>query len=205
MNNPILLLGGGGHSGVLIETIQLLSLDILGIIDPNLKKGTLVDNNIPILGGDSIISSYSPDDVLLVNAVGPSPREKVREMITKKYMDIGYKFLTVIHPDAQVSNKSIISEGAQIMAGSVIQANTRIGIDSVINTGAVIDHDSVIGDHCHVAPGAIICGGVTAGDGSFFGAGSIVLENISIGEYSLLAAGITLRKNLQANEVFYGK
>ena len=46
------------------------------------------------------------------------------------------------------------------MAGTIIQTNTTIADNSIINTGALIDHDCQIGSHIHIAPGTKISGSV---------------------------------------------
>ena len=85
-----------------------------------------------------------------------------------------------------------------------MQAQSRVGRLTVVNSGAIIEHDCSVGDHAHIAPGAILCGGTQAAEGVFIGSGAVVLENTCLGANSILAAGVTLRKDLVENEVFYG-
>ena len=50
MSMPVIVLGAGGHAKVLINTLQLNSINILGITDPDPR---LVGQNVlgvPILG-----------------------------------------------------------------------------------------------------------------------------------------------------------
>ncbi len=204
MSKPVIILGGGGHAGVLVETLRLTGSKIVGITDPSFQKGTLLYDDIPVLGSDESIKEYDPSKLLLVNGLGPSPKENSREVLSKQFTTLGYEFLSVIHPSAYVSPNAIIEAGAQIMAGAVIQNGCSIGFCSVVNTGSIVDHDSNVGDYSHIAPGAVICGGVKVGRGVYVGTGSVVIENLSLGNNSLLAAGVTLRKNLKIGELFYG-
>ena len=205
MNKPVLILGGGGHASVLIETLRLIGVEIAGIADPKLEKGTLVHGDIPVIGSDESVRQYAPIELLLVNGLGPTPKARNRETLSKRFIALGYEFLSVIHPSAYVSPSARIEAGAQIMAGAVVQTGCRIGICSVVNTGGIVDHDCNVGDYSHIAPGAVMCGGVETGCGVFVGTGAVVIENLSLGDNSLLAAGVTLRKNLKTEEVFYGK
>lgn len=204
MNKPIIVLGSGGHASVLIETLRLLDKEITGIADPEIKKGTLIYDDIPVLGTDESVKDYRRDEVYLVNGIGPSPKTIRREQVSKNFQSLGYEFLSIIHPSAIVSTSVNITSGVQIMAKSVIQTGSSVGFCSVINTGGIIDHDCKIGDFSHISPGSILCGGIETGTGVYIGAGSVVLENLSLGDNSLVAAGTTLRKNLKPKEKYYG-
>ena len=205
LNKKVIILGGGGHAGVLIEILRMLDIEIIGVADPNLTKESVVHTGIPVIGCDEAVINYSPGDLLLINGLGPVPKSFNREALSKKFIALGYRFLTLVHPQAYVSSSAQIRSGAQIMAGAIVQAGSRIGAMSVINTGAIVDHDCKIGEYSHLAPGAVMCGGVETGCGVFVGSGSVVIENLSLGDNSLLAAGVTLRRNLNAGEIFYGK
>ena len=204
LSKSVIILGGGGHAGVLVEILRLAGSKILGIADPSFNKGTFLYDDIPVLGSDESVQEYDPSKVFIVNGLGPSPKETSREELSKKFATRGYEFLSVIHPSAYVSPTATIKAGAQIMAGAVIQTGCRIGFCSVVNTGGIVDHDTNVGDYSHIAPGAVICGGVKVGRGVFIGTGSVVIENLTLGNNSLLAAGATLRKNLKKGELFYG-
>ena len=203
LNKSVIILGGGGHASVLIEILRLIDSDIIGLADPLLEKGSKV-KDISVIGSDDAVLHYPNSEVVLVNAVGPLPKKTNREALSTKFINLGYQFLTLIHPRAYVAPSAKIEDGAQIMAGALVQSQSRIGRLSVVNSGVIIEHDCSIGDHAHIAPGAILCGGVQTAEGVFIGSGAVVLENIRLGANSILAAGVTLRKDLMENEVFYG-
>jgi len=203
LNKPVILLGGGGHASVLIEILNLIDSKIIGIVDPDIEKGISI-YGIPVIGGDNKVLDFSIEEVLLVNAVGPKPKNSSRELLSKKFRNLGYQFKTLIHPNAYISKSSIIEEGSQIMAGAIVQAHALIGKCSVINSGAIIEHDCRIGEHNHVAPGAVLCGGVSTEFEVFIGSGAVVLENLHLKANTTIAAGVTLRKNLVNKKIFYG-
>lgn len=203
MNKSVIIQGGGGHASVLIDILRLIDPDIIGIVDPFLDKGSKI-KGITVIGSDDAVLGYPNSEVVLVNALGPLPKKSTREALSTKFINLGYQFLTLIHPRAYVAPSARVEDGAQIMAGALVQAKSYIGRLSVVNSGAIIEHDCSIGDHAHIAPGAILCGGVHVADGVFIGAGAVVLENTRLGANSILAAGVTLRKDLVENEIFYG-
>jgi UDP-perosamine 4-acetyltransferase len=198
---PYLILGSGGHAGVLIEILSELDEEILGLIDPNEKLGEK-KFGIEVIGNDERIKDFNKDKILLVNGIGSFPKHDQRKVIGSVMRENGYKFSSVVHPKAEISKSCLISEGVQIMAGTVIQHNVSIGIDSIINTGALIDHECSIGNHCHVAPGSVLSGNVTLGDYVHIGTGSSVIQEINIGEGSIVAAGSVVFRNIKPREKF---
>ena len=199
----MILLGGGGHASVVLEILRLNKTEIIGVSDPAVRD-EVVFENIPVLDDDEVIEKYQNSKVCLVNGIGPSTKSTLRQTINAKFIDLGYKFLSVVHPSASISKSAILEEGCQIMAGVIIQSRSIIGQNSVINTGSGIDHDSSIGEYTHIAPGAVICGSVATGYGVFIGAGATIIENLSLGDKSLVAAGTTLRRNLSKGERYLG-
>ena len=108
----------------------------------------------------------------------------------------GFTFISFNHPSAVLAADTSIGEGAQIMAGAVLQPGVSLGINCIVNTRASLDHDCRIGDHVHIAPGAVLSGGVTIGDGCHIGTGAIVIQNIRIGAGAMIAAGAVITRDV---------
>ncbi len=187
----IIILGGGGHARVLISLIRAdARYEISGILDPGLKRETMVDH-IPVLGGDNLLSRQIKEGIALacigVGSVGGSSR---RTCLYKTAKEIGFSVPCLIHPRAIVKENEVnISEGVQVMVGAIIQAGSLVRENTIINTGAIIEHDCVIGKHVHICPGAVISGGVIIGESTFIGAGATIIQGIKIGNNSVVAAG----------------
>ncbi|MFI8711546.1 acetyltransferase [Brevibacillus brevis] len=192
---PIIVLGGGGHAKVVIEILQLQGEEVIGFTDPQPKSMIL---GIPWIGNDQMVEKYSPSNVLLVNglgSVGDNTRKREAFLFWKEK---GFSFSKVIHPSAIVSPHAVLLEGVQVMAGAVIQPDTHIGSNSIINTRAVIEHDTIIGKHVHIAPGAVLSGSVTVEDDAHIGTGAIVIQGMTIGRSSLVGAGAVVVKHVPA-------
>ncbi|KAF0220678.1 MAG: UDP-perosamine [Geobacteraceae bacterium] len=189
MSMPILVLGAGGHAKVLIDALLTTSEVIAGVVDsdPALTGTTVL--GVPVLGGDDVVGEFPPSEIMLVNGLGSVGLPVRRQLIFEKFKGIGYNFATVVHPSSVVADDTVLGEGAQVMAGVVIQPGSRIGCNAIINTSASVDHDCIIGDHTHIAPGVTLSGGVKVGTGSHIGTGATVIQGIVIGEQSLVAAG----------------
>jgi UDP-perosamine 4-acetyltransferase len=189
---PIIVIGAGGHSKVVIEVLKKLSATILGVTeaDPDRHGGDVL--GVPILGGDEIILDHDPDAVMLVNGIGSIGDAKVRRDVFERLRKKGYRFSGLVHPSAVVAGDVELGDGAQVMAGAVIQPGCRIGANTIVNTSATVDHDCIIGDHVHIAPGALLGGGVTVGNSAHVGPGSIVVQKLVLGDGCLIAAGATV-------------
>lgn len=187
----IVLVGAGGHAKVLIDLIRSANhFAIKGLLDPRREPGTLVLDS-PILGDDSLLHQLFTAGIRnACIAIGSVRDNRIRLISYQKVKAIGYTIPTLIHPRAIVSNSGTsIAEGAQIMAGAIVQPESYVGKNTIINSGAVIEHDCQIGDHVHVCPGAIVSGGCHIGEQSFIGAGAVIIQGISIGRGVIIGAG----------------
>jgi sugar O-acyltransferase (sialic acid O-acetyltransferase NeuD family) len=204
MNLPVLIIGGGGHAKVLIEALRLRSVTILGIIDADYSKiGTEV-SGIRVIGDDSVLSAHTPEALHLVNGIGSVHVPKLRMTVFEKCKATGFTFATVIHPSAVVASDVVLDEGAQIMAGAVIQPGCTIGSNTIVNTNASVDHDCVIGNHVHLSPGVTLSGGVTIGDTVHVGSGATVIQGVTIGKNSFVGAGSVVVTNIPGNAEVMG-
>ena len=186
---PIIVIGGGGHAKVLIESLQLQKRSILGITDSNENKKGSTLFGVPIIGDDNMILQHPPKSIQLVNGIGAVQNTTVRGKIFNFFKKHNYSFAQVIHPSCILSPDIELSEGVQMMAGTIIQPGTLVGSNTIINTKTTIDHDCTIGDHVHLAPGVTINGAVQIHNGVLIGTGATILQTVSIGENSIIGAG----------------
>jgi UDP-perosamine 4-acetyltransferase len=190
MSHPaLLLIGAGGHARVLLDALLLVGAEVLGLLDadPALAGGKVL--GYPVLGGDELLRQRKPGSVALVNAIGSTKSMARRRTLYMQLLAQGHLFASVRHPSAVVSRHAATEDGAQIMAGVVIQAGAHIGENSIVNTGATVDHDCQVGAHVHVAPGVTLSGGVQVGDETHIGCGAAVIQGVRIGARCTVAAG----------------
>lgn len=204
MSFPVIVIGGGGHAKVLIDTLLVLTVNILGFTDCNAVNIFQTIRGTRVLGDDDIILQYRTDSIRLVNGLGSTKSTNKRREIFEYFKSRGYSFATVIHPASVISRDVEISEGAQIMAGAIIQPGSRIGKNTIINTRVSVDHDCLIGDHVHLAPGVTLSGMVKVGSDSHIGTGATVIQGIHIGQNSLIGAGALVLKDVPAGRAAVG-
>lgn len=183
---PLILVGSGGHARVLLSSLLLQGERVLGFVDPDKTRRELL--GVPYLGCDDAISR-DPGEVLLVNGIGAVASIENRLRVYESFRRRGYRFASVIHPDAIIAPEAKLADGVQVMAGAILQTGCAVEEDCIINTGARVDHDCVIHAHAHVAPGAVLSGNVHVGPRSHIGAGATVIQGVHIGPDAIVGAG----------------
>lgn len=199
------VLGAGGHTKVLLDAMrQLSSIQVLGLLeaDPTLY-GTMLFG-YPILDEKAYLAYDTSQTVKLINGIGSTRSTEKRKNIFLYWKKIGFDFVTIIHPMAYIGVAVTLGEGAQIMAGSLIQPGCFLEDNVIINTRATIDHDCYVSSHVHIATGVVCCGGVTIGEGTHVGAGAIILQNVQIGKQCLIASGAVVTKTIPDNSQVAG-
>jgi sugar O-acyltransferase (sialic acid O-acetyltransferase NeuD family) len=203
MNLPLIILGAGGHSRVLIEMLIEKDFHIIGATTQDKShRGTI--NGVPIVGDDSTVLNYSISEIRLVNAVGSVKAPIARAKLYHFYKELGFQFQQVIHPSSIIAPTALLAEGVQVMAGAIIQSGSKIGVNSIINTKASIDHDCVIGENVHVAPGVTISGGVEIGDNVHIGTGAVIIQGIKIGDNCVIGAGAVVINHISQGSTVVG-
>ena len=204
-NKNAIVIGAGGHASVLIEGLDILGYQVLGVSAPSGNAEKVSSTGLLILGGDQdIIDNYSPQEVVLFNGIGSVSDVTVRKNVFEGFLDAGFEFPAFIHPSAFVSSSAIIGSGVQVFANSVVNSQATIGDNTIINTGSVIEHHNQIGKHCHVAPNATCCGQVTVGDESHIGAGAVIIQGLEIGSKTVVGAGSVVVKDITDGAVVKG-
>jgi UDP-perosamine 4-acetyltransferase len=201
-DQPVIILGGGGHAKVLIATLLMLGRSIIGFVDPAASKKSIF--GVKCLGDDSVVLHHKARNIRLVNGVGSIGSNSSRCDLFNRFKEHGFSFGTVVHPTAIIALDVRLGEGAQIMAGVVIQPGGRVGANAIVNTGAVIDHDCNVGAHVHIAPGAALSGNVRIAIGAHIGTGATIIQSTRIGAWSLVGAGAVVIRNVPARAAFVG-
>lgn len=200
MKKDILIFGTGGHAKVVIDLIEKAGVyRIAGLVAKG--AGTREFFGYPVLGRDEDLPGLAPR--LGIVAIGDNwIRRSAVAAISKLCPD--FKFVSAVHPSAQIGRAVQIGEGSVIMAGVCINSDTQIGAHCIVNTGARVDHDNLMGDYASIAPGATTGGQVRLGELSALGLGASVIQGIEIGSHTVIGAGAVVVEPLPANVVAYG-
>jgi sugar O-acyltransferase (sialic acid O-acetyltransferase NeuD family) len=180
-----LIIGAGGHAGVVFDAMLQLKRKVIGFLDADPQKKGERYLGVNILGSDKFLDKANPNDFTLVNGIG---HQRLRKAVQEKLEQKGWHFAGFIHPFASVSPLSNISFDVQVHAGAVVQANVNIDKAVIVNTSAVVDHDCLLGAWTHVAPNATLCGSCTIGSMVMIGAGAVLTPNTIVSEGQFIKA-----------------
>jgi len=200
------ILGGGGHTKVIIDTLIMSGQPKpYGIIDKDIKKHNTLLFGIPVLGSDEILPDLCKKGVVsFIIGVGSTFDNKVRINLFELGLQNGLNPLTIIHPTSVCSQFSQIGKGCQILPLSIVNAGAKLGINVIVNSAVVVEHDCVIGNHVHIATGTTLCSTVSVKSGVFIGAGTVIKQCCKIGKNATIGAGSVVRENIPANTIYAG-
>ncbi len=208
MNKParaLLMFGASGHSKVIIDLVEKGSeycIKWLADDNPELKATNVY--GYKVLGGKDELQHVVRifKGALAVVAIGSN---RARANVADSLVAQGWELTpALIHPSAQIARGVTLDAGTVVMAGVVINSDSHIGRNVIVNTGASVDHDCEIGDAVHIAPHATLCGGITVGAGSLIGAGAVICPNLNIGSNVTVGAGATVINNVADNSIVAG-
>ena len=127
-------------------------------------------------------------------------RHKVAQLLLSKSQIIE----SVIDPNSIISKSANIGVGVFASKGVLVNAFSKIGDFTILNTGCIIEHECEISTAVHIAPGAVIAGNVKIGKRSFIGANSVIKQGVEIGDDVIIGAGSVIINNVSSNTKIVG-
>ena len=203
--NNILLIGASEHAKVVMDAIEKEGkYKIYGLIDSYKPAGEDVFG-YKILGTEDMLANLFQSGEVMggIITIGDNwTRYLVAEKIRSLQPD--FKFINVIHPSASIARGVTIGAGTVLMAGVVVNCDSRIGEFCILNTKSSLDHDCVMEDFSSLAPGVTTGGKVLIGAFSAISLGANILHGMKIGEHVVLGAGAVVLKDIPNHSVAYG-
>jgi UDP-perosamine 4-acetyltransferase len=186
---PLILIGAGGHAGVVIDIInQLRQYKVVGCTDFT-KNNHLGRYGVTYLGKDDVLFDLQKKGINHAALGVAGFNNEFRKNLYTKILGLGFQFPVLQHPNSTVAKNVEIGQGSVIMANAVINPGVKIEENVIINTGTVIEHDCYLSHSAQIGPGAILCGDVKIGKRAFVGAGACIIQGIRIGEAAIVGAG----------------
>ena len=192
MSEKLIILGASGHAKVVIDIVEKQGAARIKLLadDDTELHGNLFYGYRVIGGRQELQARHSGSGMGCLIAIGNNHSRAALALWLEEH-----NFMlaaAAVHPAAQIARGVDIAAGSVLMAGCVVNSDTVIGRNVIVNTGAIIDHDCRIGDNSHIAPGAILCGNVTAGRETLVGAGAVIHPNLTLGSNVIVGAGATV-------------
>lgn len=205
MNKKILLIGGGGHSKSVLDSLfEQNDFAEIGVVDRKENIGGSV-MGIPIVGcDDDLLTLFNNGYKYAFVTVGSIGNPSLRIKLFNKISEIGYEIPSIIDSSAKVSKYTKIEQGVFIGKQSIVNVGTLIQKGAIINSGSIVEHDCQIGAFSHIAPGAVLGGEVIVGENSHIGSNVTVKQQVHIGANSIIGMGSVVLKNIQDSILAYG-
>jgi sugar O-acyltransferase (sialic acid O-acetyltransferase NeuD family) len=201
----IVIIGASGHAKVIIDSIEKADLyTIIGLIDS--YKDT--DNSIfeyCILGTENEIVALSKEYNFSAGiiAIGDNwTRKLIHEKIAQYLPE--FEFINAIHPSAILGKNVEIGVGNAIMAGVIVNSDSKVGNFCILNTNSSLDHDGKMGDYSSLAPNTTLGGTVSVGTCTAISLGANVLQDVHIGDFAIIGAGSLINKDVEDFTLVYG-
>jgi sugar O-acyltransferase (sialic acid O-acetyltransferase NeuD family) len=205
----VVILGSGGNSIDILDTLLEINdaagrpqYECIGFLDDNAAAWGRTIHGVQVLG--PLQAAAEQRDACFVNGIGSAETFWQKEAIIARTGIPPERFLTLIHPSAQVSRFARLGQGVVVLQQVTITADVRIGDHVILLPGSVISHDSVLGDYSCVAAGACVSGRVKVGPSCYLGSTCAIREGVTLGEYSLVGMGSVVLEDVQANTVVVG-
>jgi sugar O-acyltransferase (sialic acid O-acetyltransferase NeuD family) len=202
----VVLWGGTGQAKVVRPILEHWGARVVAVFDDTPGLGAPFPD-VPVYEGWSGFQRWHAQqgkgDIGFSVTIG-NPHGSVRLRLHERLENAGLVCVNVVHPTAFVEDNAVLGAGAQLMAGSVVCAEARLGRQCIVNTRASVDHEDILGDGVELAPGATLCGLVHVGARAWICAGATVLPRIRVGEDAVVGAGAVVCRDVPAGATVAG-
>lgn len=176
MATKVVILGTGGNCVDLLDTMWDVNdargsaiYEPVGFLDDNAARHGEEICGVPVLGGLALARAL--EGCQFINGIGSPASFRAKGEIIASCGVPDERFVTLVHPSAQVSRLATLSPGVAIFQNATITSNVWIGAHVIVLPNAVISHDNRIGAYGCVAGAACLSGNVTVGEHVYIGAG----------------------------------
>lgn len=197
MKEKLIIVGAGGHSKSVIDSVDQNSYEIVGFLDDN---RTGFHFGFPILGSNlESINEYQSYRYFV--AIGDiAPRKLWFERLQQYHVEI----INIIDKTALISSSVKIGKGNFIGKYAIINADAKIGDNNVVNTKALIEHECTVGSHTHLSTNSVINGNVIIEDCTFIGSCAVCIGQLTVGKNTVVGAGSVITKDIESNVTVVG-
>ncbi len=144
----------------------------------------------PVLGTDDVVANY--DDVYVVCALANTA---IREKIISSLPSNAH-IATLIDPSAVIHKTSVIGEGSMVFANTLIGIGAKLGEQSIVLYNSAVNHDVEVGKYVTIYPNATISGKCRIGDYVEVGTGSSFIQGVSVCDNAKIGVGAAVFTNI---------
>ncbi|MBC2837734.1 acetyltransferase [Robiginitalea sp. SC105] len=204
MNN-ILIFGASGHGSVVLDIIESQGqYKPIGFLDTYKRKGPK-KNGYEILGNTKDLP-YLIEKFNIYGGIVAIGDNWIRQAMVNRIKKVipEFRFVSAVHPTANIGKDVRIGNGSVIMPGVIVNANSVIGRHCILNTLSSLGHDGQMADFSSLAPRVGVGGNFQLGYCSAISIGTNVIENVSIEMHTVVGAGSLVINDIPGYKVAYG-
>lgn len=206
MNQQLIIIGIGDTARNIWNVVVKDNLfDIIGFAVDKEYKNTNEFCGLPLFTIDEMNEKFNKDQIRLFVAIQWNKLNGDRRRVYEKLKKNGYRFVTIISPNAIIHNECKIGENCWIADNVVIEATTVIGDNTFVKVGALVAHYVKIEKHCFIGAHSLVAGHSMVGEQSFVGIKATIYDNVRIGEKSLIGANSVIKQNIPPYSVVRNK
>lgn len=163
----------------------------------------LLYGKFPVLRNEGQVRDFfaTAEDNFTLGLGLPSNRMKLGLLFEKW----GGQLTSTISPKAILGHFGVqLGEGINLMTGSTLTNDIKIGRGALINLHCTIGHDCVLGEFVELSPGVHISGNCKLGNYCNLGTNATILPNVVLGENVVVGAGAVVTKDIPSNSLVVG-
>lgn len=198
VSKKIYALGVGHNTPVFVDLAVACGYEIVGLYHYTEGRTGEVDHGMPILG--TFDDLFAIGNLTGMNFLLTMGDNSIRSELSDRIISQGGNVPTLIHPMSVISQFAEISSvGVYISPFTYIQADTKVGSNTVILSHVNISHTNVIGKNCFIAGASSIGAYTEVEDNVFVGQGVISISGkvSRIGKGAFIGAGSLLTKDVK--------
>lgn len=203
MKRQVLIYGAGALGRQIYRNLAGWGgdIEVMGFVDDVKPAGTAVSDGRQTVGGLDAASkqpAYAPDRIRLVPGIGYG-NLPARRAAYEKALSLGYELQGFRHPSALIDQSAQVDDSAVVLAGAMVDIETRIGPFCYLDIGARVGEWSQLAANCHLSAGAAVGGSVKVGTDTFLGMDVTIVNDITVGSHVFINACTLVHQDIPDN------
>jgi sugar O-acyltransferase (sialic acid O-acetyltransferase NeuD family) len=204
MNDPLFILGTGGHAHDIAEIASVLGRRPVFVTrDADERRAWSGIDEIVL--EDEVVSRRGAEFAI---GIGDN---QLRARVAATHAQL--HFPALIHSDSSFgrAQRAVLAEqtGTIVFAGVRFTSGISVGAFCTFNLNTTVSHDCDIGDFVNLSPGAHVAGNVRIGSRAWIGLGAVVNQGnagrkVEIGANTVIGSGAVVLGDCAADSVYVG-
>ncbi|MFT2010589.1 NeuD/PglB/VioB family sugar acetyltransferase [Pontibacter sp. 13R65] len=204
MQNPVIILGAQQLGTAALDVFNSNNVIVYCFLDDSENLQQTEINNVSVMSrteDSEFLKLIGKKCDVFVAVEDAAARKGLIKMLKSEYEVVP---VNAIHKFSAVSEHAWLGHGVMVGAGAIINNNSKIGDNSLIQSRAVVDTNAEIGAFVHIGAGAIINSEVVIEEGAFIGSGAVIVSGVKIGKNARVGAGSVVVANVPAKATVFG-